>query len=523
MKNIIALSHSSSEKQMKLKIHFPIIVVLVGLAFSACNLPAGNTPIPVIIPPTNTAPIPAVVPPTDAAPIPTLSTKVKPPAETKAPTPQINNPAPRTNTPTPTEVITDNFSPDAANDVPPDDVLEEVSFYAGGGGPECAGNYPQPTISSDPSDQEQMILVRFITCGWKNGQSLKGTVTAPDGRVMRGSLTIFQGGNAYGAELTFRAKLSDPAGLYTFRLTSKEANLETNAYFRQPRGPHLYKLDNEHILLSGFKPRENINLLYYKRVSDKERFGGLSTYQTDESGQLEVEVSVGQKKDEFIDSITHTFVAIGEKSGEVHLLHNTPAGSTYTLLEQSVTGQPLSAVAGTAEKYTLHCSSPQIASSHYQKGNKINVGKDTQEYANPRTDARAIGNLRAGSQLSLGDSPFCVNGQVWWRASSGYVAEATLVQNEKVSQPVCSGPKSRLSVGAHARVAFTDGTDMRIRAKPGFKQTILNTVPEGTLFTILDGPQCMDGSAWWYIRTDGGLKGWMVESQNGVYLLEPVQ
>ena len=88
-------------------------------------------------------------------------------------------------------------------------------------------------------------------------------------------------------------------------------------------------------------------------------------------------------------------------------------------------------------------------------------------------------------------------------------------------QQTCSQPHSRLSVGDLARVARVNGTNMRIRSRPGFSESILNKVPEGTALTIMEGPECVDGNNWWYIRTNNGLEGWMTESQNGIYWLEP--
>jgi hypothetical protein len=90
--------------------------------------------------------------------------------------------------------------------------------------------------------------------------------------------------------------------------------------------------------------------------------------------------------------------------------------------------------------------------------------------------------------------------------------------------PTCTNSlPSRLSIEQKARVAYTDGSEMRIRVRPGFEQEILDTVPEGTEFNIVGSSQCADNITWWPIRTDGGLKGWMAEYQDGVYLLEPVQ
>ena len=89
-------------------------------------------------------------------------------------------------------------------------------------------------------------------------------------------------------------------------------------------------------------------------------------------------------------------------------------------------------------------------------------------------------------------------------------------------QQSCGSLQSRLNTSALARVTFTDGTDMRIRANPGLSQKIIDKVPEGTQVNILDEPKCVDGITWWKIHTNSGLEGWMAEYQDDVYLLEPL-
>lgn len=90
----------------------------------------------------------------------------------------------------------------------------------------------------------------------------------------------------------------------------------------------------------------------------------------------------------------------------------------------------------------------------------------------------------------------------------------------------CSGLLSRLtiSMGISSRVAYTDGNDMRIRSAPGLSSSVVTKVPEGTDFTILDGPKCADGITWWKIRTQSNnISGWVAESDGKIYLLEPLK
>lgn len=88
----------------------------------------------------------------------------------------------------------------------------------------------------------------------------------------------------------------------------------------------------------------------------------------------------------------------------------------------------------------------------------------------------------------------------------------------------CGGLFSRLFVHSSASVAFTDGSNMRLRAAPGFSQEVLAKISEGTRLVIMDGPQCVDNSIWWKVLVlfgDGPSSGWMTEEQNGAYLLQP--
>ena len=92
--------------------------------------------------------------------------------------------------------------------------------------------------------------------------------------------------------------------------------------------------------------------------------------------------------------------------------------------------------------------------------------------------------------------------------------------------PGARAPRLKLIGGvlSYGRVASTDGTDLRVHTAPGFSAPVSARLPEGTSFVLLEHPQCADAAFWWNIRADAlnGQTGWVAESQNGVYLLEPL-
>jgi hypothetical protein len=82
---------------------------------------------------------------------------------------------------------------------------------------------------------------------------------------------------------------------------------------------------------------------------------------------------------------------------------------------------------------------------------------------------------------------------------------ATAVEPEATATPEPSG----LAVGATAQVTGTAGSGLRIRGDAGLSGPTVKVVPEGTLVTILAGPQEADGYQWYQIRDDVGTEGWV--------------
>jgi uncharacterized protein YraI len=76
---------------------------------------------------------------------------------------------------------------------------------------------------------------------------------------------------------------------------------------------------------------------------------------------------------------------------------------------------------------------------------------------------------------------------------------------------------SRLTVGGRGRV--TPGDPNNLRIQPTTSSVAIGLIPAGGTFTVLAGPVCANGFAWWQVNYNG-LVGWTPEA-GGVYWLEP--
>lgn len=85
----------------------------------------------------------------------------------------------------------------------------------------------------------------------------------------------------------------------------------------------------------------------------------------------------------------------------------------------------------------------------------------------------------------------------------------------------CGKLRTRLATYLGGRVAYTDGANMRIRKAPGLDSEIIDSIPEGSTFTVIDGPACINDITWWQV-IGSFEQGWMAEHNNKIYWLEPM-
>lgn len=125
----------------------------------------------------------------------------------------------------------------------------------------------------------------------------------------------------------------------------------------------------------------------------------------------------------------------------------------------------------------------------------------------PGLDFEIVTKLQRDSLVTLLEGPRKADGYAWWRirmsdGTEGWAVER--VETEQTLQPA-------LILGRQAVVKTLVGDGVRMRAGAGTTFEILTIVPDGTLVTLLEGPQTVDGLPWWRIRTPDGAEGWAVE------------
>lgn len=85
-----------------------------------------------------------------------------------------------------------------------------------------------------------------------------------------------------------------------------------------------------------------------------------------------------------------------------------------------------------------------------------------------------------------------------------------------------TAPTPRLVIDQTARVTFTNGTSLNVRANPA--GDLLTQLSEGTTVNVVEGPICANGYHWWRLTFDsqGSISGgWAAEGDADDYYLEP--
>jgi hypothetical protein len=168
----------------------------------------------------------------------------------------------------------DIFSPDNMNTLPPEDVLETISYH-GTGGPDqplsndeirnqlyCWIDYSVPTILHDVVDGELMSTMKMGSCGWSPGEFLQSMITYPDGEQIASNGFANECGCYLFSHL---AELSSPEGVYKIQVWNEHGmQLSTNSLRQLPVVPRLYILNENLLMLHNFLPNEDVRLFLYE-------------------------------------------------------------------------------------------------------------------------------------------------------------------------------------------------------------------------------------------------------------------
>ena len=70
-------------------------------------------------------------------------------------------------------------------------------------------------------------------------------------------------------------------------------------------------------------------------------------------------------------------------------------------------------------------------------------------------------------------------------------------------------PVPVLAPGGKAVVKGTEAAKLKLRVGAGLNHEVLLYIEDGTMLSLLDGPQASDGYKWWQVQTPDGLTGWV--------------
>jgi hypothetical protein len=85
-------------------------------------------------------------------------------------------------------------------------------------------------------------------------------------------------------------------------------------------------------------------------------------------------------------------------------------------------------------------------------------------------------------------------------------------------------PPSRLYPGVEGYVLADDTRLVNVRRGAGTRSEIRDQMRIGETFTVMEGPECADGYAWYLVNYGGGgLEGWIAEGDDANYFVAPVE
>lgn len=302
------------------------------------------------------------------------------------------------------------FNTAKLNKIPPQDILQQISFLGGGGGVICiAGTSPsKPEIVAKPKDGVLMTQSTMIACGWAKGEVLKGTIIYPNGFVLTKSVSVLPNEGLYYGSLNFAPGLSDPVGNYTFILEGKLGIAKDTVNFQKPVGPHLFVVDSKTIMFYGFSSQEKVRFFYYDPGTNK--LAGWQEYIMDGAGQLILKSAT---------PFNGYFWAVG-KAGEAQLPkeHLLYGGTIYPAIQETIK--------------KLSCGDLPSRMSILQSGHIAftKVGGNTRLHSEPGLSKPVTAKVPEGTDFRIVGGPKCADGITWWKVSInnpdviGWVAES---------------------------------------------------------------------------------------------------
>lgn len=160
-----------------------------------------------------------------------------------------------------------------------------------------------------------------------------------------------------------------------------------------------------------------------------------------------------------------------------------------------------------------------------------NVLRDAPGTQRTGANSRVIGEIPGGGVFQVLGGPQCgTDGRWWWQVNYngvvGWTAEGEgagtyWVEPYSGGAYTCPGfVASRLLPGGYGAVTSYPPYPNTLRGSYSFSGSRIGQIPVGGVFTVLQGPVCAEGTAWWLVNY-AGVVGWTAEGQGSTYWLEP--
>jgi hypothetical protein len=225
------------------------------------------------------------------------------------------------------------FSISPSNQVNPEDILREISFFGTGGGGDCPF-YNSPRIMAEPPSKAKLMEpARLALCGWTPGETIEASMQLPNGTIENKTYSADSSG---GIIIIYFSGIYDPIGKYTLTIKGLNDSFKSTIEYQSPAGAHIYITNlrgflidpnvypkNKKILLYKFSPNEKVRVFAYKNSEGITRgefkFVAWQEFQIGPDGNLLIES----------DLDADFFAAIGKVTGEVHWLFYKVEGELY--------------------------------------------------------------------------------------------------------------------------------------------------------------------------------------------------
>lgn len=97
-------------------------------------------------------------------------------------------------------------------------------------------------------------------------------------------------------------------------------------------------------------------------------------------------------------------------------------------------------------------------------------------------------------------------------ASVPITATVSISSTVAVATPLPAPTGGAFAINQQVQVTGTEGEGIRFRTGPGLSYVTTTILEDGTILTVVGGPETVDGFTWWRLQTDAGAIGWAVEN-----------